>query len=115
MDLTVTVVVYGPWGNRKSSLLAGTGSFYTWIEAGLLAEVGVKPVGTEIFKTTGKGLVARPVADVQIEYDSAKRYCPVAFAEEGDPNVLGSMAMEIIGLEIDPSTRKVRKLAAHVA
>jgi len=32
-------------------------------------------------------------------------YCPVAFAEKGDTNALGVTAMEIIGLEIDPSTR----------
>lgn len=42
-------------------------------------------------------------------------YCPVAFAEKGDANALGVTAMEIIGLEIDPSTREVRKVTAHAA
>ena len=116
MGLTeVTVVIHGPKGSRRSSLLADTGSTYTWLEARLLAELGVKPIGSQLFKTIDKRLVERPVADVLIEYDGGKRYCPVAFAEEGDANVLGATAMEIIGLEIDPSTREVRKIAAHAA
>jgi len=111
----VKVVIHGPKGSRRSSLLADRGSSYTWIGARLLTELGVKPIGPQLFKTIDKRLVERPVADVLIEYDSAKRYCPVAFAEKGDANVLGVTAMEIIGLEIDPSTREVRKVAAHAA
>ena len=111
----VKVVIHGPKGSRRSSLLADTGSSYTWIGARMLTELGVKPIGSQLFKTIDKRLVERPTADVLIEYDSAKRYCPVAFAEKGDANVLGVTAMEIIGLEIDPSTREVRKVTAHAA
>ena len=111
----VKVVIHGPKRSRRSSLLADMGSSYTWIGARLLTELGVKSIGSQLFKTIDKRLVERPVADVLTEYDSAKRYCPVAFAEKGDANVLGVTAMEIIGLEIDPSTREVRKVAAHAA
>jgi len=108
----VKVVIHGPKGSRRCSLLADTGFSYTWIEARLLTELGMKPIGSQLFKTTDKRLLERPSADVLIEYDSAKRYCPVAFAEKGDANVLGATAMEIIGLGIDPSTREVRKVTA---
>ena len=111
----VTVIIHGPWGSRRSRLVADTRSSYTWIGAELLSELGVKPIGPQTFKTIDKRLIERPVADVLIEYDNAKRYCPVAFAEEGDANVLGATAMEIIGLEIDSSTREIRKKTAHAA
>src|SRR2546428_13908472 len=111
----VKVVIHGPKGSRRSSLLADTGSSYTWIGARMLTELGVKPIGSQLFKTIDKRLVERPTADVLIEYDSAKRYCPVAFAEKGDANVLGVTAMEIIGLEIGSTPRGVREGPAHAA
>ncbi len=70
---------------------------------------------TESFRTIGRRTVERAIADVLIGYEGTRRYCPVAFAEEGDANVLGATAMEIIGLEVDPSTREVRRISAHAA
>jgi aspartyl protease family protein len=116
MGLTeVTVRIHGPQGSRQHTLLVDTGSSYSWIDSGLLREIGITPIGIQRFKTIDKRLVERPVADVLIEYDGAPRYCPVAFAEKGDVNVLGVTAMEIIGLEIDPSTREIRRITAHAA
>src|SRR2546428_13149648 len=111
----VKVVIHGPKGSRRSSLLADTGSSYTWIGARMLTELGVKPIGSQLFKTIDNRLVERPIADVLIEYDSAKRYCPVAFAEKGDANVLGVTAMELIGLELEPCTRVGREVSCHAA
>src|SRR5207245_8725867 len=90
----VKVVIHGPKGSRRSSLLADTGSSYSWIGARLLTELGVKPIGSQLFKTLDKRLVERPVADVLIEYESAKRYCIVAFALIGGAIVLGVSGMD---------------------
>lgn len=116
MGLTeITVSVHGRLGTRVRRVLVDTGSSYTWIDGDLLREIGVTPIGTERFKTIDKRTIERPVADILIEYEGSRRYCPVAFAEKEDANVLGATAMEIIGLEVDPSTREVRRITAHAA
>jgi len=116
MGLTeVTVVIHGELGSRPSRLLVDTDSTYTWINGELLKQIGVTPLTTERFKTIDKRTVERPVADIVLEYEGSRRYCPVAFAEKEDTNVLGATAMEIIGLEVDPSTRQVKRITAHAA
>ncbi len=109
------MTVHGSAGARPRNLLVDTGSTYTWIDGRLLKEIGISPIGTERFRTIDRRTVERAIADVLIEYEGTSRYCPVAFAEEGDANVLGATAMEIIGLEVDPSTREVRRISAHAA
>jgi predicted aspartyl protease len=116
MGLTeVTIAIHAQLGRRSTRLLVDTGSTYTWIDGDLLKQIGVTPVATERFKTIDKRTVERPVADIILEYEGSRRYCPVAFAEKDDANVLGATAMEIIGLEVDPSTREVKRITAHAA
>jgi len=111
----ITINLHGRLGTKERRLLVDTGSSYTWIDGGLLRKIGITPVGTERFKTIDKRTVERPIADVPIEYGGSRRYCPVAFAEKEDANVLGATAMEIIGLEVNPSSREVRRITAHAA
>lgn len=116
MGLTeVTMNVNGSTGRRLTRLLVDTGSTYTWIDGELLKDLGVSPVSTERFRTIDKRTIERQVADVVLEYAGSQRYCPVAFAEKGDANVLGATAMEIMGLEVDPSSREVKRITAHTA
>ncbi len=116
MGLTeISIIVHGPKGSKKVRLIVDTGSTYTWIDGNLLKEMGISPIGVGKFKTIDKRIIERYIADVLIEYDGSNRYCPVAFAEEGDANVLGVTAMEIIGLEVDPITHEVRHIAAYIS
>jgi predicted aspartyl protease len=113
--IEVTVTIYGQGGTRSRRLLVDTGSTYTWIDGELLKEIGATPVATEQFRTIDKRMIERQVTDVILEYAGSRRYCPVAFAEKSDANVLGATAMEIMGLEVDPSSREVKRIAAHTA
>lgn len=116
MGLTeVTVTINGREGTRSRRLLVDTGSTCTWIDGELLKEIGVSPVATERFRTIDKRTIERQVADVILEYVGSRRYCPVAFAETCDANVLGATALEIMGLEVDQSSREVKRIAAHTA
>ena len=96
-------------------LLVDTGSTYTWIKRETLGELGMTATGRRRFRTVRGELVERDVGEAVIECLGERATCMVAFAEEGDSEVLGITALENLGLEVDPITRQLKKAEALLA
>ena len=54
------------------------------------------------------GAVEREVGAAEIEYEGVRTVAPVIFVEKGDEPILGVTALEVLGYEVDPVTKKLR-------
>ncbi len=111
----VQVKIHGSRGNKEIFLTVDTDSEDTWVERRFLEEVGVEPRFSRTYRTITGTHVQRQVGPVEIEYLEIKMPCPTVFANEGDANVLDAIALEILGLEVDPTTRQLKRVEALAA
>jgi clan AA aspartic protease len=96
-------------------LLVDTGSTYTWVSAEMLEKLGVEAKDTRKFRTIDGRLVEKKTSEVVMEYMNERATRKVVFAEKGDAEVLGVDALEGLGLEVDPITKRLKKAEALLA
>lgn len=110
-DVTLT----GPTGEMKLRLLVDTGSLLTWVSRDSLQAIGVKPSGKRKFKTIEGRELIRETSEAVLEIMGERATRLVVLGEAGDAEVLGSDALEGLGLEVDPATKSLRKTEVFVA
>jgi predicted aspartyl protease len=96
-------------------LLVDTGSTYTWVKRRRLEELGLKPMTRWKFRTIEGRVVEREIGEAVVECLGERATRMVVFAEEGDAEFLGVDALEGLRLEVDPTTRQLRKVEALLA
>jgi clan AA aspartic protease len=112
------VKIYNPNDPSKSmerDLLVDTGSTYTWIKRSRPEELGIKPLDRRRLRTIESKVVEREVGEAIVECLGRRATTIVVFAEEGDAELLGLHALEGLGLEVDPATRRLREAEAILA
>ena len=114
---TASIELYGAdrSRHREVDLLVDTGSTYTWVPRPLLEEISIKPSTVRNFRTIDGRTLKRDVGEALMEYRGERATRMVVFAEKGDANVLGVDALEGLGLEVDPTTKELRKADALLA
>jgi aspartyl protease family protein len=101
--LKLRVGLYNPEKPEKVIEVEGivdTGAIYSVVRRDILEQLGVKPVERRRFRAFG-GYVERDVGEVGMVLMGRRRVVPVIFGEEGDTVVVGVIALEIFGLEVD--------------
>lgn len=96
-------------------LLVDTGSTYTWINGGRLKSLGIEIMGERKFRTIENRIVERQIGEAVVECLGRKATTIVVFAQEGDNEVFGLHALEGLGLEVDPITKKLKEVEAVLA
>ena len=118
MGLTYAKVrVVGKEGKSKSfDLLVDSGSVFTWIDENALRDLGIeeKP-DRKRFRTIEHREITRSISEAVLELDGERATSVVVFAEKGDTSVLGVTSLEVLGFEIDPSTKSLKKIEAFAA
>ena len=113
MGLTKTkVTVENPADQAKRvelELIVDTGSILTWVNSPHLNSIGVKPIWQKDFKTIEGRTVRRRTGPAIIALDGSEGAIEVVFGEEGDAEVLGVTALEGLGYEVDPITRRLHR------
>ena len=112
------VKLYSPSDQSKTldlDLIVDTGSTYTWVKRVRLSGLELKPMGKRVFRTIEGKLIEREIGEALIECEGEKATTIIVFAEEGDVEVLGVYALEGLGLEVDPTTKELRKSEAILA
>jgi len=112
------VKIYNPGDQSKTldlDLIVDTGSTYTWVKQAKLRSLGLKPTGRRVFRTIEGKLVKREIGEALIECGGERATTIVVFAEDEDTEVLGVYALEGLGLEVDPTTKELRKSEAILA
>jgi len=96
-------------------LLVDTGSTYTWIKRDKLEKLDVKPMSKWKFKTIEGKIIEREIGEVPIECLNERATTIVVFAEDEDAEVLGVYSLEGLRLEVDPTTKQLRRAGALLA
>lgn len=112
------IIVYNPYNstkNVKATLIVDTGSTYTWINAGKLKNLEIKPTGKRRFRTIEGRFIERGIGEAIIECLGEKATTIIVFAVNKDVEVLGVHALEGLGLEVDPITKQLRKTEVILA
>jgi aspartyl protease family protein len=106
----VTVRVYSidltKWEDVE--VLVDSGVLFTSMPRSVLERLGFKPIARRKLRVYGGGLVERDIGGVVVEYEGQRAIVPVIFGEEGGIPVLGVAALEALGYQIDPVSKKLK-------
>jgi len=93
---------------RVPGLLVDTGSECTWITAGILEGLGIKPEKKDVpFLMANGNTVTRNVGFAILRIDKDFTVDEVVFAQEGDLCPLGARTLEGMNLRVDPRGKKL--------
>ena len=109
------VLLNGPKDEKKLELLVDTGSLLTWVSEGTLAAIGVRPTGTRKFRTIDGRELIRNIGEAVFEVMGERATTIIVFANPTDAEVLGVVSLEQLGLEVDPTTKELRKTEVFAA
>ncbi|KXA99863.1 hypothetical protein AKJ47_01200 [candidate division MSBL1 archaeon SCGC-AAA261G05] len=114
-EAKVKIYESDPSKAEELELLVDTGSTYSWIPAETLEELRVERKKTRRFETIEGKKITRDVGEIILECLGESATNMVVFAKDGDKPVLGVVTLELLGLEVDPTTNKLRKAEALLA
>lgn len=88
--------------------MADSGALYSIVPKEVLKAIGVRPYGAETFTLADGSTIRREVGNVFLRINGRQAPTPIIFGEKGDGTLLGVIALESLGLTIDPRTGKLR-------
>lgn len=92
-----------------------SGAIYSVVPATVLRSIGVKPDRTETFWLADGRRVRRRTGHVVFAIDGSEGISRVIFGQRGDACLLGMVALEELGLGLDPLKRRLRPLKLMIA
>jgi predicted aspartyl protease len=114
---TVTVRISRVGGKRavEETMLVDSGAIYAVVPAPMLRGLGVRPHGRETFSLADGSSVERGVGSAFFQLGDRRGAAPVIFGEPGDASLLGAIALEALGLVLDPLKRELRPMKLWLA
>ena len=88
--------------------LVDTGATLTVIPKKLAVELGIEPVGETVVET-GAGGIALERGRVWVEIEGRKEIVPVLISAVIDKVLIGVTTLEVLGLQVDPLTGKLKE------
>ena len=92
----------------KVELLVDTGAMYSIVPRRLLEQLGIRPEAPKSFTLATGDRVRRDVGGAVYKFDGVVGYASVIFGEKGDQPILGVTALEDMGLQVDPVSKKLK-------
>lgn len=96
-----------PKKSRKIKLVVDTGAMYSIISITELKALGIKPLYKRKFTLADGRKTERDVGVVLYKYNDYLGHAPVIFGKGRDQELLGVTALEAMGLQVDPTTKKL--------
>ena len=97
-----------PESSARLELLVDTGATISFVPADVLANLGIEPRWAEReFETASGAVIRRRIGVASLAVDGHETITPVVFGEPGDAKVLGAVALESLGLIVDPIARRL--------
>ncbi len=115
----VNVVVSNPHDRSRAfqeKFWVDTGALYTFIPEDRLSEIGVKPVRARDLILADGRTERRPLGEAVLTVSDLEESltCPVVFVPAGSLYLLGATALEIFGVEADPTTQQLKPISAII-
>lgn len=119
MGLTVLEIEVGnpakPNVTEKVEFLIDSGAFYAVVPAPILKKLGIKPLTEQEFRLADGSKIVRKKGGAVYKYQDRIGFADVIFGEKGDYVLFGALALEALGLMIDPLKRELRPLPMILA
>ncbi len=108
-SVTVTVAhPTEPGNSARLDLLVDTGATISFLPTEVLANLGIVPRWPEReFETASGAVIRRRLGVASLAVDGYETITPVVFGEPGDATILGAVALESLGLIVDPIARRL--------
>jgi len=104
-------VVANPFERGKRlelEFLVDTGAMYTSLPESLLKQLEIVPMGKRSFLIASGERKEFLVGEAYIEVDGIGVTSLVLYGSEGVPSLLGVTTLELLGLQVDPTTGKLK-------
>jgi predicted aspartyl protease len=119
MGLTVLEIDVGnparPEVTERVELLVDSGAVYSVIPSPILEELGLAPLGEQVFRLANGAKITRKKGVALFRYGDRFGGADVIFGEEGDAALLGAFTLEALGLTLDPFRRELTPLPMILA
>jgi predicted aspartyl protease len=93
-----------------------TGAPYSFVPEDSLQEIGVAPLHTRALMMADGRRTQRPFGEARFTVADLGETltCPVVFAPAGSLYLLGATALEIFGVDADPTARQLKPISAII-
>src|SRR5437867_4462033 len=108
----VMVEVANPFDLARAEsieLLVDTGVVPSVIPRPLLERIGIAPQGTRKFRLADGRDMERSYGEARVRLAGEEATTRVVFGEPEDATVLGVLALESMGVSVDPSSGEIRR------
>jgi len=116
MGLTHVAVTLRSFGSKDSftaDFLVDTGSMDSVVPASELRRIGVEPVGIDTYELANGETLEYQYGLAEIRLLGKTTAGQIVFGPENCEPILGVVALESVGLIVDPKTQTVRKLGGR--
>ena len=103
--------VANPSNRRKrleQEFLVDTGAMYTSLPESMLKRLEISPMGKRSFIIASGERREFAVGEAYIEVEGVGVTSLVLYGSEGVPSLLGVTTLELLGLQVDPTTGKLK-------
>jgi len=107
VDVTIADHIRPERTRTIREVMVDTGSDATWISAGILKELGIRRVKRDIIEYANGLQAIRTIGYAIVRVGNRETIDEVVFAEPGDHPLLGSRALEGLGLMVDPRSKRL--------
>jgi clan AA aspartic protease len=107
--------VAAPDVTRTIEFLVDSGAIYAVVPSKVLDELGIKPISEQEFRLADCSTIRRRTGGAVFRYRDRVGVADVIFGEEGDYTLFGALALEALGLALDPLKRELRPLPMILA
>jgi len=111
----VTTAVSNPGDPERrweGLFLVDTGAIDCYIPGKRLREIGIEPVGTRSYELADGTEVALEIGVARIEFMGEVVGATVIFGDDDAEPLLGVVALESVGIEVDPQNQRLKRLPA---
>ena len=88
-------------------VLVDTGATYSQIPAALLHRLGIRPEWEAQARLADGSITTDPVGEATFRFEGKTFFSPVTFGREGEPSLLGAVALETAMLAVDPVEQRL--------
>jgi predicted aspartyl protease len=99
---------FQPGRQTSLQMLVDTGALLSIIPGQRLRELGIEPRERRTFKLADGREIEREVGEARFHYDGYEGISKVVFGQTEDAIVMGVLALETLGLEVDPVRGELR-------
>ncbi len=96
----------------EAEFLVDTGAIDCVAPASSLAAAGIQVEGQSVYEIANGDVVEYPIGFARISFMGSETVAQVIFGPEGCEPILGTVALENIGIGVDPVSRSLRRMPA---